>query len=129
MKTLRVIPLDPNFTKSTEYGRKHGKDSLGLGTRLEFGDSELFFTSEIKKTEATALGNFLVKAGLSKAGFHTVQLDKKNGKFLCRTSLNVEQIKKAEKTAVEFFQSFVSKTAAYFSISVFKGAPVEVHLW
>lgn len=128
MKTLRVLHLDPNLTKSLENLRKHAKDALSLGTRLEFSGSEVFFTSEIKKAEAVALGNLLVESGLSKLGFHTVQLDKKNDTFLCRTNVDVEKVKGAGKDAVEFMQSLFGKSAALFSIYLFKGATVEIQL-
>jgi hypothetical protein len=89
------------------------------GTKLTFNNGELFYTKNVTEDEANMLGKFLVADGFFSGDQISVQLDKKDDRYLFRM---------ASREGVEDSANFLSLAKEYtgrLSTEVFNGAPVD----
>lgn len=93
------------------------------GTKMEVNGSDLFYTDNVTKEEATKLGDFLKEIGYFKDGNKiAVQLDRDGDTYVMRFVV-VDDYKDKEPYPGVF--QFMGASASY---SVFDGKPVAVHL-
>ena len=94
-----------------------------MGTRLEYGGSELYYTKNVTEAEAKKLGDYLFKGGVfSDENKGTVQLDKSGDTYLVR------MVVKEGMDKDENYQKLIPPFAKGVSKNVFNGAKVEVQL-
>ena len=94
-----------------------------LGTRLEYGSSELYYTKNVTEAEAKKLGDYLFKTGVfADENKGTLQLDKSGDTYLVR------MVVKEGMDKDENYQKLIPPFAKGVSRSVFNGAKVEVQL-
>jgi RNase H-fold protein (predicted Holliday junction resolvase) len=91
------------------------------GTRLEFNGGELYYTSEVTRAEADALGRFLIDTEFFDGEKKTVQLDKAEVVYLFRMVMKEEFRNDPEMIAL------AEDYALLMSAEVFNGAPLEIH--
>ena len=94
------------------------------GTKIEFGNCEIFYTKNVTENEGQKLGDFLQEAGYFKAAAEgaSVQLDKEGDKYLVRFVVK-EGIDKDEK-----YVNQMSTFLTTIQVHVFDGKTVEGHL-
>ena len=96
----------------------------GYGKKLEYNKTEVYYTSNVKKSEAEKLGEFLVSSGFAGENEKSVQLSKNeesdNYQFRMVTT---------EKAAnSESYQTIFKMFARQISDSVFNKKPVDFHV-
>ncbi len=93
-----------------------------LGTKLEVGDLQLYYTARVTPGEANDLISFLVSHQSVKRAGKTMRLDKQRDTYILRVTVSSELARD---------ESFVN-TAQFFALTlsdaVFHGAKVEVDL-
>ncbi len=92
------------------------------GTRLDFNNSELFYTSSITYEEAEKLGEYLVRSGFFGGKKISLQIDKSRGKYLVRYVVISGYENDPE------YLKIVNQMANEVSQNVFNNTPVEIHL-
>lgn len=94
-----------------------------MGTRLEYGGSELYYTKNVTEADAKKLGDYLKSSGVfSDQNKGTVQLDKSGDTYLVR------MVVKEGMDKDENYQKLIPPFAKSVSKDVFNGAKVEVQL-
>ena len=91
------------------------------GKEKEFNGVQLFYTSSISDSEATSLGNYLIKSEFADGEYKTVQINK---------SGNTYEFKMVVKKGIEQDQEYCNLgklMAAEISSEVFNGMQVDVH--
>ncbi len=92
------------------------------GTRLEFNNSELFYTTNVNKNEAEKLGEYLVASGFFADRTISAQIDKKGGTFILRYVIQTGFENNNE------YLEIVKQMVNEVSNLVFNNAPVEINL-
>lgn len=92
------------------------------GTKLEFGSTELYYTDDVKESEAEDIGEYLQDIGFTDGDEKTVQIAKDGDTYQFRMVVEADYLKKEdyEKTALEFIY--------LLSFEVLDGEPVELHM-
>lgn len=96
----------------------------GYGKKLEYNKTEVYYTSNVKKSEAEKLGEFLVSSGFAGENEKSVQLSKneESGNYQFRMVTT-------EKAAnSESYQTIFKMFAKQISDSVFNKKPVDFHV-
>lgn len=92
------------------------------GEKLEFNKGELYYGEGVTEAEATKLGEYLVKEGYFDGKEKSVQLRKKDDRFIFRAVIQDEYLDDANIASV------FEVIGAQMSERVFNNAPVDVHL-
>jgi len=92
------------------------------GTQLKFENATLYYTKDVTKAEATALGDYMVKDLGFGAAPMTLQLHKADGRFLVR------MVAKKGRELDKDFLSDCKDLAGLVAKNVFPAAKVEVHV-
>ena len=100
-----------------------GKYPSEWGKRLQYADSELFYTPLVTKEKARKLGDYLVETGFFKKGkAGTVQITKEGDIYQFRVV-----VKEGVEDDTEFLKT-VGMFAAHLSRDVFDNEMLEIHL-
>ena len=96
----------------------------GYGKKLEYNKTEVYYTSNVKKSEAEKLGEFLVSSGFAGENEKSVQLSKneETGNYQFRMVTTVEAANS------ESYQTIFKMFAKQISDSVFNKKPVDFHV-
>jgi len=93
------------------------------GTKLNFKQGKLYYTSNVTVDESTRFGNFLAEIGvMDDPATSAWQLDKSGSTYLVR--LKVKEGTEKDSRSVKLFGKFGTAV----SQKVFNGAPVQVQL-
>jgi hypothetical protein len=93
------------------------------GKRLQYGDSELFYTTLVTEEKARKLGDYLVETGFFKEGnAGTVQIAKEGDMYQFRVV-----VKEGVEDDTEFLKT-VGMFAAHLSRDVFDNEKLIIHL-
>lgn len=116
MKNLKIILLfsiSILFIKCSGYGKK-----------LQFGKTEVYYTSKVEKKDAKSLGNFLVSSGFAGDNEKSVQLSKddENGNYQFR------MVTTKEAANSKSYETIFKLYAKQISDSVFNKQPVDFHI-
>jgi len=100
-----------------------GLTSLGssYGTRVEYGESELYYTDAVTKAEAERLGKFLEEAGYFEGHGKSVQLDKVDGRFQVRFVTKNVELTDAHLQSFRLLRTLIAT-------AVFDGTDIDLHL-
>lgn len=96
----------------------------GYGEKLQYGKTEVYYTSKINKKEAEKLGDFLVSSGFAGENEKSVQLFKntENGNYEFR------MVTTKEAAESETYEAIFKIYAKQISDSVFQQKPVDFHV-
>lgn len=96
----------------------------GYGKKLEYNKTEVYYTSNVKKSEAEKLGEFLVSSGFAGENEKSVQLSKneESGNYQFR------MVTTEEAANSESYQTIFKMFAKQISDSVFNKKPVDFHV-
>lgn len=96
----------------------------GYGEKLQYGKTEVYFTSKVEKKEAEKLGDFLVSSGFAGENEKSVQLSKndKNGNYEFR------MVTTKEAAESDSYEAIFKVYAKQISDSVFQQKPVDFHV-
>ncbi|NVK53220.1 MAG: hypothetical protein HWD85_09815 [Flavobacteriaceae bacterium] len=96
----------------------------GYGKKLEFNNTEVYYTKEVFKEEAQKLGKFLVRSEFADGKEKSVQLtkNKETNHYIFRMVTNPEAAKN------KAYEILFKAVAIQISDSVFNKAPVDFHV-
>ena len=124
MLPVIIFISQENGTTAVEYTNTYPveNDPTGYGTRLEFNNAELFYTSNVTYQQAEKLGEYLIKANFFAGKTISSQFDKSSGVYVFKYVITPGYENDKE------YLKIVSQMANQISENVFSGAPVEIYL-
>lgn len=92
------------------------------GTKLDFKDTEVYYTKNVTEAEAKKFGEYLIKEDMASGKKSSIQLDKSGSNYQVRMVIDPAKVNDPDTQAA--FKSL----AGQFSDEVFNKAATEVHL-
>lgn len=92
-----------------------------FGKEKNFKGVQLFYTSEIRESQADSLGNFLIESGFADGQTKTVQITKTENTYEYRMV-----VKKGIEQDQEYCD-FAKEFGALLSVNLFNQSPVDIH--
>ncbi len=95
---------------------------VNYGTKLDFKDTEVYYTKNITEAEAKKFGEYLIKEDMAGGNKSSIQLDKAGSTYQVR--MVIDNSKANDKETLDAMKIL----AGQFSSNVFNKATTEIHI-